>query len=865
MKKLFYFMLLLLIAPQIFAGPFDPPPTDQSQRLLGVIFGDSIGNLYLGGISNPVLSNLMEKFNFIMVVVGTIVVSYVAILSVINTAHEGTAMGKKWSAVWIPMRSVAGMALMVPAPASGYSMIQVTVMWIVLQGVGAADTLWNIALDGLANGVSATAGTAQNTAVIAEYPTILNLVQQVMNASICMQSLYQAASTTENINNKTWVNKNGQLIKNFSEADANKPSISGTVGNRVATMSGYSYFGVNNSNNDDKQICGKLRIIGTVTEANDFPNNKNISDEDLKNYATLIYNTKLKAISTMLEVLNPLAKGLTTGEYSTKEYSAISGINPTNPIAAPTGYTNAAAQAYIGAVSGLVIPLGLKYPGAPNLPGFNSMQDYQGYSGDMVSDAYAVQNNFNKVGQNAEAALTDFGNNAAAILGGYETTIQYTDAAVQQIIEAGGKNGWISAGSFYFVFNQTLTSTLFKSAEPNNDPITNPDSNNPIPSCGNFQNLSDKTCYDLMFNGSGDANNIESIRKMAEKETIYNNDLNSLAFNLSNGVNYLKFDQTEQTNVPLNFPTPGTGADAAGQVIGAFNSSGAKVISLLNNLMHTMGGGTNSDPLLAHALLGRDIMLIMEATFISIIAIILSLVALSTIPIIGIASAFMSIVMLGLLAILTPIIGVMWSIGAMLAIYCPLIPYMIFTLGALGWIMVVVEAIVAAPIIALGVVLPSGDDISNMHHALTILANIFLRPMLMVFGFILAGSVYKAIVQLIDFGMADVLKTIAVGTIFSPVVIIIIYVTFITSVTSQCFSLIYAIPDKILRWIGGSAENTQADLSEVKSKAESTAHGVSSGLGEITSKAGEKASGLANATMEKGTAGFRIANYLKKK
>ncbi len=169
MKGLLY-IFLLIFAPTVFGGPFDPPPTDESVSLLGVIFSGSVGSIYLGSATaNPVLTSLMEKFNFIIVVVGTVVVSYVAILSTINTAHEGTAMGKKWSAVWIPMRSVAGMALLVPAPSTGYSMIQVTVMWIILQGVGAADALWNIALQGLTSGVSPTTGSQVS-------PTVLNIL-----------------------------------------------------------------------------------------------------------------------------------------------------------------------------------------------------------------------------------------------------------------------------------------------------------------------------------------------------------------------------------------------------------------------------------------------------------------------------------------------------------------------------------------------------------------------------------------------------------------------------------------------------------------------------------------------------------------
>jgi len=77
------------------------------------------------------------------------------------------------------------MALMIPAPASGYSMIQVTIMWIILQGIGAADALWTIALEGLAQGASVSAGTTVASTGSGNptlYATGKSLATQLLNA-----------------------------------------------------------------------------------------------------------------------------------------------------------------------------------------------------------------------------------------------------------------------------------------------------------------------------------------------------------------------------------------------------------------------------------------------------------------------------------------------------------------------------------------------------------------------------------------------------------------------------------------------------------------------------------------------------------
>lgn len=115
--------------------------------------------------------------------------------------------------------------------------------------------------------------------------------------------------------------------------------------------------------------------------------------------------------------------------------------------------------------------------------------------------------------------------------------------------------------------------------------------------------------------------------------------------------------------------------------------------------------------------------------------------------------------------------------------------------------------------------------------------------MLMLFGFLLASRVYKAILTLVDAGMVQVLDELRFAdTIFSGIMIMIVYVTFVMSLTNTSFSLIYAVPDKILRWLGGPAESTGT---EALSKAESGAKSGASQMGEDASKGGAAAAGKA--------------------
>lgn len=128
---------------------FQVAPADQSIAYLSQIFGTVNG--VLANSTNPqagainVLSTMFKTFNSVILVVAVLMLVYITIIGVVSTAHEGEFMGRKMNNIWIPIRAVMGIALLVPTGA-GYCLIQIIMMWVIVQGVGAADVLWNTAL-----------------------------------------------------------------------------------------------------------------------------------------------------------------------------------------------------------------------------------------------------------------------------------------------------------------------------------------------------------------------------------------------------------------------------------------------------------------------------------------------------------------------------------------------------------------------------------------------------------------------------------------------------------------------------------------------------------------------------------------------
>src|SRR3990167_6962510 len=130
---------------------FAPSVNDQSLVYLYSIFGSMNGVIPApGGAASSstmvtLLGTMFKTFNSVVLAVGALIVVYITVVGIMNTAHEGKFMGKDWNNLWIPIRVVMGIASLVPT-GSGYCGLQIVMMWVIVQGIGAADTLWGTAL-----------------------------------------------------------------------------------------------------------------------------------------------------------------------------------------------------------------------------------------------------------------------------------------------------------------------------------------------------------------------------------------------------------------------------------------------------------------------------------------------------------------------------------------------------------------------------------------------------------------------------------------------------------------------------------------------------------------------------------------------
>lgn len=218
----------------------------------------------------------------------------------------------------------------------------------------------------------------------------------------------------------------------------------------------------------------------------------------------------------------------------------------------------------------------------------------------------------------------------------------------------------------------------------------------------------------------------------------------------------------------------------------------------------------DTDPIIAMQMLGTDLMITIETLVFSLIAAAVLVALLACITEMLLPLCWMFAAGIGILVpILLLFMTLLWGAGVLLGLYIPLIPFLVFTFAGVSWFLLVAEAMVAAPVAAIGLVNPSAENFGNIQPVMTLTLSLFLRPTLMVVGFIAAHILLRVMMYMINFGFEAVIVSSLTGIgIFGAVAIVLIYCGIAIITVQECFALIYILPDKAIRWIGGQIEKS---------------------------------------------------------
>ncbi|KHL56723.1 hypothetical protein XEU66b_19110, partial [Xanthomonas euvesicatoria] len=132
-------------------GFFKPPADDTSVSFIRDVFGSIVDTIMTGqnvdqASADTALAAGFEVFGLGILALGMLFVIFTTVKGAVDTAHDGEFLGKKMSSVWVPLRTAAGTAFLLPLK-SGFSLVQIAVLWIGIHGVGLADQVWLAMLD----------------------------------------------------------------------------------------------------------------------------------------------------------------------------------------------------------------------------------------------------------------------------------------------------------------------------------------------------------------------------------------------------------------------------------------------------------------------------------------------------------------------------------------------------------------------------------------------------------------------------------------------------------------------------------------------------------------------------------------------
>lgn len=916
---------------------FAPPPSDYSVVFLGNIFGSVDGVLH--GSGSQIMGVMFGVFNSAVLALGGVIIMYTLLVSTLNTAQEGQMLGQKWSSIWVPMRSTLGLALLIPK-ASGYCLMQIFMMWIVVQGVGAADKVWEAALSYLNRGGMIVQTQVKPLDLVKTNSSeVAHGAAYILSAQVCMLGLQKVLDQQREL----VMDKKRAGAINCDNPSGNDAPLCQLVQSPVPDMLNSVNF-VAAQNNAGEEVGTFQTTFPSLPSNNEFASLNGIC-------GTLKWN-KLAGIDTSLKSQNKSGNvfegNFNANELSTIKLSRAIGIQQmyvdlslvaqvlvnNNPALNPEKNNESENPATIYAKQSYGVPL-LK----SGLPCTTLSTDCTGWGPSSTGKNASTLLS----GVELQGAMADYNGVMLPTL----TLIQQTkDVDLAQdyrkfLIEAKSR-GWIMAGSYFFDLAK-LTKLGIKSANLKDTDIgwqsLDFDINRIV-----VETERDRQgrCTTSLCNWlDGDTKLLQPILGMLDGRGVATTPLTwSILFADSSAVTsvgmgigpvsdpvastvfgfirngqmvqlpgqpgleppkfQIKFNYDMAPGVQMlpevDFPCERTMFVCLGQILGnvfynliirnLFNFLLSVTVNIIKNVVMAflslplLGMAEifkygvsfiqqpNVNPIVALANMG-----VAYINFANELWIYLLILSISTIiiPLFG-------IFVIPLITMAMPLIiawvGTMLTVGFTTAYYVPMLPYMMFTFGSIAWLMSVIEAMVAAPIVALGVTHPEGHDaFGKGEQAIMIIMNVFLRPSMMIIGYIAGIALSYVSVWVLNAGFSNAISFMsgdggasfwqswgasqgagnAVGEFAKPAwdniapsktesisnyhlerstaidmtrgytgwagiyayfFSILIYTTMYIALVQKAFSLIAVLPDKVLRWIGGQPESAGQESSQ---------------------------------------------------
>ncbi|MDG2348744.1 MAG: DotA/TraY family protein [Gammaproteobacteria bacterium] len=908
MSRLSRILLIFLVgfASAQTSNPMDyliPPYTDISIQYLTEMFG-GVSSVLMG--PPTIAGTLFEIFNWGILVIAMYLLAYTLTFNLVNEIGSGQPIAHQYD-VWTVSRVIVGNALLLPSY-SGYSLIQVMVMQVAVYGVGLADSVWVTAINNISlfGSPSAPPLTQDETSFVNDIlgngsQSATNLssvgtpatVDILWEMTVCAETQYQYAKLSDpqvNRQDYLWrindnkatvgVSVSGKGCGSVSLANASLSqnqtyAAQNAFYNAVIMLQGYAQSLFENTLTKDESLFYDVLICepdGAGGNCEQGP--------ELAQVASLYYGA-LKPFAITTTDNSDDDDQSTANDYAQKGWAAGSFyiINLTSTSdAEPTESSS--------------IDKNLLMSMLYNLTSNVTYKSHSEKTFNDVSQIYWILSQCTGEGACGDSPFGLYDNNTVSTA--WKITKQFYVAPATSIIDdtympsGSGSSTYCSGNRYLDVATATLYLNWFKHDGGS----------------GAFENL-DLDAKSVFFNLSSSADGFDDVYVGFNQRNLYVL-LNKVLSDISGMRFFSNMDEKKYNDLNHNNnDSDNLGSVCSeGDVTGCFCAvvSNPNIVTPGRGLMGSFAGNMTSNgqfltvnPMNVLRYMGLDIFRHSIETMIQSITDAMSttkklatnyfaVMATIQVPFIAYASAMAATPALGaggpynafvmlfqtfftvfqflqLLdfqqielyrGILSTFTSITPMIGFMLGIYLPLIPAFYFLFAIVGWLIAVIEAMLAAPIIALGITYPKGHDLlGNSEQGIILLMQLFARPVSIVFG-LMAGLILSSILfQLFNYMMLGFLAGYAssfsefgtdkTSTLIGISLIVLSYAYIAIVIVSNSFTLIYRLPDRILRWIGAPIDPTSVGemVNEVKRGAsDAMSKGLRSGAqtrGEMTS------------------------------
>ena len=727
--------------------PFTPCPssgcTDVSVGILEWIFGPVVSVLTQGGdpdtidASASVIASILSVFNSGLLVVAALIVSYIAVMGVTNTANEGEAMGRNWSSLWTPVRVVAGGSVLLPTT-SGYSFIQLVVMMFALWGVGFANSLFDIGIqtgiiNGAATNVSAQMGFGTGAKPNPNYPLydLRQFAQEYLAVGWCKRTVN---STYSDGGSTPQIGATSTPDQTIAEGGSKKALVYLMKDRNAATNVG---GGV--------PLCGSVKFYSHAAPA-------------------------------------AIAAETTTAAASIFDLAKIQGN-----AAAMSAIRSAALTAKVVAVNKIMADVETwvaEWPATAIEPGWDNVQS----------------NRFNQIVNEAQSAMM-------ASLTAQIAADSTLKTIMQQYVNDITADGWAMAGGFY----QRLSGMRQEVAQIYSE------------------NVAQATAPNL--------NSLPNGPHAQLAQTSYTTVYNTIISKSLSGANYtppttpraadIKSALVPSSMDDLSIDTLGSRGDS---VMSGFVGWGMERVSA------AMIGTDGDVDAIARIKTTGDVLALMQSmgfaadklvhTSLSLLK--ASAAAVGSVSLLGVnvdatplADTALNWVMYNFLQPLAEVTTWLGRLAFYFGVFLPSLPYTIFIVAVVGWVLAVLQSVIAAPLWAVMHMTPDRTFVGSQTQGYLLLLSLFIRPALIILGLFAAMMVANPIIGYIAKAFwamyhANVTSAESLGWFIEFLQWknwLIVYGFVLLPVMYMIFGLSQSLPDTVLRWIGAgisSMGETQA-------------------------------------------------------